>query len=161
MSIRGFYNLPNARRSLCLSAVTKVSAVLLALLALLQASCSSIWTDRNPQIDLAQITHFFVEHRLADNNKVDEAIVAELRSRGFEASAGPLTMMPEDAQAIVSYHDEWAWDFRYYLLELEVHIRSAHREQTLATGLYRQPTPISKSPAQVIRAIFDPIFTPQ
>lgn len=157
--MRGFYNLPNPRRSLCLSPVTKVSAVLFALVALFQASCSSIWTDRNPRVDLDEITHFFVERRLADNNKVYEAIVAELRSRGFEASAGPLTMMPQNAEAIVSYHDEWAWDFRYYLLELEVRIRSAHREQTLATGIYRQPTPISKSPVQVINTIFNQILT--
>ncbi len=136
----------------------KVSALLLAFAALLLASCSSVWTQRNPHVDLDRLTHFYVERRLADNRKVDEAIVAELRSRGFEAASGPLTMMPDNAQAIVSYHDEWAWDFRYYLMELSVSIRSAHRQQTLANGIYRQPTPISKSPAQVIRTIFDQIL---
>lgn len=138
----------------------KVPAILLALAAVFLASCTSVWTQRNPQVQLDRLTHFYVERRLADNRKVDEAIVAELRSRGFEASSGPLTMMPDGAQAIVSYHDEWAWDFRYYLMELSVSIRSAHRQQTLASGVYRQPTPISKSPAQVIRTIFDPILAP-
>lgn len=138
----------------------KIPAILLALAACCLASCTSVWTQRNPQVDLAKLTHFYVEHRLADDRKVDEAIVAELRSRGFEASAGPLTMMPDGVQAIITYRDEWAWDFRYYLMELSVNIRSTYRDQTLATGVYRQPTPLTKSPAQVIRTIFDPIFSP-
>ncbi len=139
----------------------KVSAVLLVFAALLLASCTSVWTQRDPHVDLAKLTHFYVERRLADNRKVDEAIVAELRSRGLEASSGPLTMIPDGVQAIITYRDEWAWDFRYYLMELSVNIRSAHRDQTLANGVYRQPTPITKSPAQVIRTIFDPILSPR
>lgn len=139
----------------------KVPVVLLAFAALLLASCTSVQTQRNPHVDLAKLTHFYVEHRLADDRKVDEAIVAELRSRGFEASAGPMTMMPDGVQAIITYHDEWAWDFKHYLIQLSVHIRAAHKDQTLATGMYRQPTPITKSPAQVIRAIFEPIMLPR
>jgi hypothetical protein len=135
----------------------KVSAFLLSI-ALLFSGCSSIDTYRMPSVDLSRVRTFFVVHRLADNHRVDETIVAHLRSLGYEAAAGPLTMMPQHAEAVVTYHDYWAWDFKTYLIQLDLEIRQAHTNRPMARGSYRQPTIIPKSPAAVVEKILTPLF---
>ncbi len=136
----------------------RVSALLLLLVSILVTACSSVSTQRNPKADLSRFKRFYVEHRLNDDHHIDELIVAELRSLGREASAGPLTMMPRDTDAIVSYADTWAWDFKSYLYQLDIGIRDARKERGLATGSFRQPSMITKTPAQVIHIIFSPLF---
>lgn len=134
------------------------SAVFLILFSVLLASCSSVQTQRNPKADLSQFKRFYVQHRLTDDHHIDELIVADLRSRGLEASAGPLTMMPRDTDAVVNYADTWAWDFKSYLYQLDIAINDARKEHGLATGSYRQPTMLTKEPEEVVRLILSPLF---
>lgn len=137
----------------------KVCAWLVAGGFLLLVACSSVHTHRDPRADLSHLKRFYVEHRLNDNNRIDAAIVAELKSLGFDASAGPLTMMPDATDALVNYEDVWAWDFKSYLLQLNIVIRHPHVEsRTFAAGTYRQPTVVTKSPPEVVREILKPLF---
>lgn len=138
----------------------KVPLALLALASLL-AACSSVHTHRTPGVNLERYQRFYVEHRLTDDHHLDEMIVARLQALGRQASAGPLTMMPQDTQAIVTYQDEWAWDFKSYLIQLNLQIRDAHRGRPLAYGIYRQPSPVPKPPVELVQAILDPLFAPQ
>lgn len=135
----------------------KVPVVLAALLVLL-AGCSSVETHRVPKTDLLSLQHFFVEHRLTDDHHIDDLIVAELKAMGKDASDGPLTMMPDNAQAVVSYEDVWAWDFKSYLIALQINVRQARVDYPLATGKYEQPSPITKSPEEVIHIILSRVF---
>lgn len=134
--------------------------VLLAGVAFLSA-CSSIHTQRDPKVDLGHYREFFVEHRLSDDRRIDEAIVDELKALGRNASAGPMTMMPQSADAIVTYQDEWAWDFKSYLIQLNIQIRDSRRERIVATGNYQQPSMFTKKPPQVIHAILAPLLKPR
>lgn len=139
----------------------KVPVALLALLVTLLVSCSSVETRRVPGVNLDRYQRFYVERRLTDDRHIDEMIVAQLRALGREASAGPLTMLPQEVEAIVTYQDEWAWDFKSYLIQLNVQIRDARRERPLAYGSYRQPSPVPKPPQELVRAILEPLFKPQ
>src|SRR5690606_16137248 len=121
------------------SPAMKVTALLLSLVLLL-SGCSTLNTYRSPTANLEQIQRYFVIHRLADNHHVDDTIVDHLRSLGFEAAAGPLTMMPQRMEAVITYHDDWAWDFRTYLFQLDIEIRQAHTNRPLLRGTYRQPS---------------------
>lgn len=132
----------------------KVPVVLFAFVLLL-CGCTSIHTQRNPRADLARYHRYYVEHRLTDDHHIDDAIVTELRSRGLQASAGPLTMMPDDAEVVVGYADTWAWDFKSYLYQLDINLRTARLDQPLAAGTYRQPTIVTKPPEAVIHTLFD------
>jgi hypothetical protein len=134
----------------------KVTALILVLFAF--SACSSVETHHNPQADLSHVKKFFVEHRITDNNHIDEDIVAELKNLGFEASSGPLTMMPEDVLAVVNYEDVWAWDFRSYLIQLNIVISHPHTHRVLASGSYRQPSLVTKEPPYVIQHIFSRLF---
>jgi hypothetical protein len=135
----------------------KVTVILLSVAALL-SGCSSIQTHRDPRADLGRLKSFFVVHRLTDDHHIDEIIVAQLKTLGREASAGPITMMPQSVDAVVTYRDEWAWDFRSYLIQLDIEIVHAHTNQPLARGSYRQPTIVTKAPPAVVEEVLIPLF---
>jgi hypothetical protein len=137
----------------------KALVPLLLLGVTLLTGCSSVQTHRNPGVDLARYQRFYVEHRLTDDRHLDEMIVARLHELGREASFGPLTMMPEDTQVVVTYEDAWAWDFKNYLIELNIQFRSARKDRGLAYGGYRQPSMITKSPEEVVSLILTPLFS--
>lgn len=136
----------------------RLTVAFLVLASLVLSGCSSVHTQTNPRADLAQFKRFYVEHRLTDDHHIDEMIVAELRSYGLVVETGPLTMMPRDTDALVTYVDTWAWDFKSYLLQLDILIVDARKNRGLATGTYRQPTMLTKSPRDVVHHILAPIF---
>lgn len=135
----------------------KLSALLFAV-AFLACGCSSVHTTHDPRVKVGSFQRFFVQHRLTDDHHIDETIVAELKALGREASAGPVTMMPDDAEILVTYEDTWAWDFKSYLIQLNITLQRARRDEVVALGSYRQPTPIPKPPAEVVHAILAPLF---
>ena len=130
--------------------------LLLLALGAVFASCSSL--DTHKEGDLGAIQRIYVEHRLTDNHRIDEAIVADLKARGYDASCGPLTMLPDGIQGIITYEDRWAWDFNNYLIELHLEMRENFTGKPLATGHYHQASAITKSPPEVVHQILDPLF---
>jgi lysyl-tRNA synthetase class I len=136
-----------------------VKYLLPSLLAVaLLAGCSSVSTRK--VIALDDFRSIYVERRLNDNNRLDELIVAELQRLGRTASSGPLTMMPEKTDAVLRYTDRWEWDFKTYLIELNIELHTARTYKKLADGRYHQPTIKTKPPAEVIRELLVPLFGP-
>jgi hypothetical protein len=129
-------------------------------LALALAGCSSVTSKHDPAVDLSHYHHFFVEHLLTDNHRIDEQIVAELHSLGLDASSGPMTMKPDDADAIVTYNDRWTEDFKKYLIDLHIDIRDARTDKPLTVGRYYQPSIITQQPSKMIHDILAPLFAP-
>lgn len=127
------------------------ATLLLLCAAAFLTGCSSVSTRK--VIDLAPFKHIYVVHRLTDDHHIDELFVHELQSRGHDASSGPLTMMPDNADAILTYEDRWAWDFKSYLIELDINLRTARTDKKLADGRYYQPTIKTKPPAEVIHEL--------
>jgi len=134
------------------------SLLLLALALSCLTGCSSVTAHKNPAVDLTKFKRYYVEHRLTDDRKIDELIVADLRRRGLEATFGPLTMMPQNTEVLINYEDRWTWDFHNYLIELSITARDARKEKLIASGHTRHPGPFSKEPAEMIAKILDPIF---
>lgn len=126
-----------------------------ALLALL-AGCSSLHT--RSVVDLAPFKRIYVVHRLTDDHHIDAMLVRELQQLGHEASSGPLTLLPENTDAILTYEDRWEWDFKTYLIELNIELHTAHTEKKLADGHYLQQTPRSKPPAVVVHELLASLF---
>jgi hypothetical protein len=126
---------------------------------LLLAGCTSFETRK--VVDLSAFQHIYVEHRLTDDRRLDETIVQELTRLGYVASRGPLTMMPNDADAVLTYEDRWEWDFKTYLIEFNVVVRTARTKKQLAYGRFYQPTPNSKAPAEVVAKVLTPLFAKQ
>ena len=131
-------------------------AIVLLLATALFSSCSSLST--RSVVDLAPFKRIYVVHRLTDDHRLDELFVRELTSLGHEASSGPITMMPENAEAVLTYTDRWEWDFKSYLIELAIELRTARSDKKLADGRYYQPSLKTKAPAEVIHDVLAPLF---
>ncbi len=132
------------------------SFALLAAYFFLFTGCASVETRK--VVDLSRFNKIYVEHKLTDDRRVDEMIVNELTRLGYQASHGPLTMLPDHTDAVLTYEDRWEWDFKTYLIEFNVTVRTARTNKKLADGRYYQPTPNTKAPAEVIGKVLTPLF---
>jgi hypothetical protein len=129
----------------------------LLLLVALGSGCSTATTRRIGSLE--KIHRVFVEQRLNDNNRIDVLLAAELRKLGLEAASGPRTMMPAGTDAVLTYDARWTWDFKTYLIELNVALHTAITDQPLATGRYYQPSIRTKPPERVIHELLAPWFS--
>ena len=147
----------NLRRLPHVLPLVKVCAPLVIFLALaLFAGCSSV--SARKVIALDRFQHIYVEQRFNDNHRLDELIVAELKRHGRDASSGPPTMMPENTQAIMTYEARWEWDFKTYLIELNLELHATHPRKKVADGRYYQPSIKTKGAADAIREILTLLF---
>jgi hypothetical protein len=128
----------------------------IALATTLLGGCASQQTRK--VVDLAPFKRIYVIQRLGDDHHLNEALVAELQKLGHDASTGPRTMIPENADATLTYTDRWEWDFKNYLIELNVELYTAHTNKKLADGRFFQPTPKPKPPAEVVHELLAPLF---
>ncbi|MDB6093037.1 MAG: hypothetical protein JWM32_599 [Verrucomicrobia bacterium] len=129
---------------------------LLVLCGFLLAGCSTLTTHRDPSI--ADVKRVYVEHLLTDNHRIDQFMAEELRRLGYDASYGPLTMMPDKVDAVISYRERSAWDFKSYVIELNLEVKANFNGKILGTGRYYQPSMRTKSPEDVVHAVLAPIF---
>ena len=131
---------------------------LLSLLCLVAAltGCSSL--SSRSVVDLAAFKHIYVVHRLTDDKHIDDLLVRELSRLGHDASSGPLTLLPENADAVLTYEDRWEWDFKTYLIELNVELHTARTEKKLADGRYYAPSPKSRPPADIVHDLLASVF---
>jgi hypothetical protein len=126
--------------------------------ALLLAACSTLSMQKQPGADPTRFKKIYVEHRLADGRGIDQLIVQELQRLGYDASSGPLTMTPPDTEAILTYVDDWNWDFTLYMIDLDAQVRDAQTGQILASAHYDHPAMRGKSPAGMVKAVIDLLF---
>ena len=138
--------------------MTKAFVFLVALLPLL-AGCSSLSRQTSAGVDLGTIKRVFVERRLADNNNVRDRFVRALQAKGYEAEAGPLTMMPEKGiDAVLIYEDRWTWDFRTYMVEIKAELRHP-RTQALMAKAYLHRAPFAgKSTDGMVETVVEALF---
>lgn len=122
--------------------------VLPAALVLLLGGCASFDASVEGGHSLKGVQRFFVVSNLNDNRALDHQIAQALRARGLAAEVGPLTMMPDDTQAVVTFQDHWAWDFGEHLVFLKINVRKPSQEQTYASATFSAKVPL-REPATV------------
>jgi hypothetical protein len=134
-------------------------AVFALLACALAAGCAHINTRSLPKANLSSHRHIFVEHRLPDSYGVADEIARQLRAMGYDASSGALTMMPPETELIVSYDDMWTWDFNNYMIEIDMQVRTARGDKTLAVGHYFRPSMVfGHPPADMIHELLVKLF---
>jgi hypothetical protein len=130
----------------------------LGIFALVLSGCTQISGYTPGKSNLPQYKHVFVETALNDNNHLDQIMVNELKKLGYEASCGPRTMMPGDAQIKILYDGHYTWDFRIYLIQLDVLVRNASSEQLLANESLFHPGVTRKTPEAMVHELFAKVF---
>ncbi|PTX95678.1 hypothetical protein [Opitutus sp. ER46] len=136
----------------------KVLFVLLAAAVGLCAGCTTVTMRKHPTVDLTRYQRVFVVQPFNENNHVDEFLAAEIRQTGRTASSGPLTMMPEDAEAVLSYSARWTWDFNAYIIELNAELHTAHTKKKLAEVRFYQPSARTAPPSVIAHAVIQKLF---
>lgn len=131
--------------------------LLLSFAVALLSGCSSPVATRKA-MPLEGFRRIFIEKRLNDNNHFDSILAIELRRLGYQASTGYLTMMPPDTDAVLAYDTRWVWDFKTYLIECNLELRTAHSSKKLADARYYRPSFRSASPEEIARELLGPLF---
>ena len=99
-----------------------------------------------------------MKSNLDDNHGLDEFIVKALQAHGRTAETGPLTMMPRDAQALVTFHDAWNWDFKYHMVGLTIAVSDIRAEKPIAEANYSGPVAMMTGPTEVIDRLVDQLL---
>ena len=132
---------------------------LLSLAIVAGAGCTTTVSARKV-VALDAYQRIYVERRLNENHHLDELFVAECRRLGREASSGPLTMMPEKTDVVLTYDARWEWDFKTYLIELNFELHTVHPRKKIADARYHQPTIRTKSSEEIVRELLHKLFAP-
>jgi len=125
---------------------------------LVLGGCASYSAQIEHGRSLKKIQRFFVVSNLNDNHGIDHLIADVLKARGREADAGPLTMMPDNTQAIVTFNDHWTWDFGDHLTYLQISVRDTKSEQSFASVTFSAKIPLHESPADTIARVVDQLL---
>ena len=133
-------------------------ALILLGLGLLLGGCASFDAQVEHGRSLAKVQRYFVVSNSNDNHALDQLIAGALKARGFEAGAGPLTMMPDNNQAVVTYQDHWSWDFGDHLVFLKFAVRDPLSEQSFATVTFNARVPLRESTPEIVGKLVDRLF---
>jgi hypothetical protein len=133
------------------SLLTRV--LLAAALALFLGGCASFDASVEGGQSLQGVQRFFVVSNLNDNRALDHQIAAALKASGRTAEVGPLTMMPDDTQAVVTFQDYWAWDFGERLVFLKINVRHPSKEQTYASATFSAKVPLREPAGVTLRRL--------
>ena len=125
------------------------------------AGCASNDTSVEAQTDLRPNRHIYVQSSLNDSNHLDQFIANALIRLGYDASAGVRTMMPDNAQLLITYESQWNWDFHTYLIQLDVTVRDVRTEKNLGHGRIFHSGMTNKSPEQMVAEVLAPMFGPK
>ena len=126
--------------------------------ALLLGGCASFDAEAPRGTGLAGLQRFFVVSNLNDNHALDQRIATALQSRGLVAVSGPLTMIPGDTQAVVTFQDHWSWDFGEHLAYLRLAMHKPESNEVLAAATFSARIPSKDAPAvvaQLVARLFD------
>ena len=124
----------------------------------LLAACTSYEARVDKGRSLDGVKSYFVLSNTNDNHALDAQIAAALKSRGFATETGPLSMLPDEAQAIVSYQDHWAWDFGDHLVYLQLAVRDRKTNQPYATVTFSAKVPTRKPLAEIVEGLIGPLL---
>jgi len=115
-------------------------AFVLTLGALSFNGCSSYSAMVTPGTDIGRYRVFFVKENLDDNRGIAARIALSLREHGFQATSGPLTMMPPSTDGVVNFEDQWSWDITTHIVGLMLHVTDAHNKAPVAMASFAGST---------------------
>lgn len=127
-------------------------------LGLLFGGCASFDASVDRGRSLQGVQRFFVVSNLNDNRALDQQIATALRARGRTAEVGPLTMMPDDAQAVVAFQDHWSWDFGEHLNYLRITVSDPRSPQPYAAVTFGAKVPLREKTGATISRLIDALL---
>lgn len=122
------------------------------------SGCASYNASVKSDADLAKYTRVWVKSNMNDNRGIGQFICNSLRARGIESDVGPLTMMPLNMQAVISFTDSWTWDFKDHMTGLQLEFRDNKIDFPIASASYSGPASFTKTPHEVAEKLVEKLF---
>ena len=135
--------------------------VILSVVLLGLSGCFSANSVVTMQADLRSYRRIYVQSAQNDSSHLDQLVANELLRLGYEASAGVRTMMPTNTQLVLTYESQWTWDFRTYLIQLDVTMRDVSTEKQIGKGMVFHSGVMHKSPEKMVAELLAPFFGPK
>jgi hypothetical protein len=107
---------------------------------------------------LKAVQRFFVLRNLKDNHSIDKSIVRALQARGLEATSGPITLLPDNAQTVIMYEDRWAWDFGNHMVYLKLGARDPSAVFPFVTASYLKQVALSTEVDEVVSGVVEDLL---
>jgi hypothetical protein len=123
------------------------------------AGCASTQTNVVEKgRSLKGVERFFVLRNLKDNHSIDKSIVRALQARGFEATSGPITLLPDNAQTVIMYEDRWAWDFGNHMVYLKIGARDPSAVFPYVTASYLDHVALRTNVDEVVSGVVNDLL---
>lgn len=101
-------------------------------------------------------TIYMVKH--AGDRDIHRKIASGLEARGKRPVLGAEGDVPAEMDALLTYEDRWAWDFKSYLILLKVDLRDPRTNVLLATASSNRLMLDGSSPDQMVAEVLEAIF---
>ena len=128
--------------------------------AFLFAGCTHVERTVTKGRDPATPKEIFVAENLADNHRLAKRIAAALRARGLQSESGPLTMLPETADAVIHYEDRWTWDFGEHMTYLRLDLHDPGEKRPYASAYRLRHIANSTDVDAVVKTLADELIRP-
>jgi len=139
------------------SVALKTLFAFIALAAL--AGCSTYTANVKPDATLSKYQRIWVKSNMDDNHGIGKFISDALRARGIETGVGPMTMMPLNMQAVVTYRDNWTWDLKDHMNSLVISLQDNKIDFPIATARYDGPVSLIITPNEVVEKLVAKLFS--
>jgi hypothetical protein len=134
--------------------------IFLVFAACLFAGCTHLERTITKGRDPAKPKEIFVAENLADNHRLAGRIAAALRARGLKSESGPLTMLPESAQAVIHYEDRWTWDFGDHMTYLRLDLHDPGEKRPYASAYRLRHIANSTDVDAAVKTLVDELVRP-
>jgi len=100
----------------------------------------------------------YVQHFTPDKRNLNYIIADKLSLLGHPATPLDSNEVPEDADVVITYVDNWQWDMTNYLIKIKIDFRNAENKQLIVTGESFRTSLARKDPDYMIQEALEKIF---
>ncbi len=146
-------------KSLVIKANRSLFAVLGASIILFSCTAANITSSPTaPNVNLKAFNTFYIVRSDADRHGVYRIIQGELQGMGKKVTSGRRSSIPDGVDVIVTYHENWVWDFGEYLRNLLIQLRDPNTNVLLASALSYRPPLGRAAPEVMTKEVLDTMF---
>lgn len=139
-------------------AVGRLLVIVAAMTSLLAGCATHLSRPLAPNTKLQDYQSFYIVHNQTDQRGISKVIAAELALHGKAATSGPESTIPNGIDAVITYHEDWKWDIRWYLLNLLIQFRDPKTNVLLTSAASYRTSLARAEPELMTREVLEAIF---
>jgi hypothetical protein len=129
----------------------------LASTIILSGCVTSLTANLASGVSITDLGKIYVVHFEPDKRNFHTEIADQLSLMGYQATYGEESSIPEDAETIVTYIDNWQWDIINYMIRIRIQLRDKD-SSLIANGESYRTSLARKRPEEMIRETLEEIL---